>query len=534
MHSLRRCRVRRVALAAPLLVALLPAAARALTVSLELSDGDALVSRAECVDRAAEDLSLSWDLGSSSGASVQILASDASGCSETDATTAVLVDGLSTSQTSYPGDGDGAFTVSDVLESSGESAGTCDGDDFRVYVCVRLLDSSGDAVATGSAALRFQLERPPAPVAVAATPGEHALHLGWSAGTAATGATASSATYRAFASDGTTTASSGETSETSLRLDGLANGTTYQVWVVAYSEAGNPSDASVAVEGTPAPVDDFFELYRKAGGSEEVGCGSAGSGGLGALAPLLALLPALRARRRRPRRPGGSGRRGLLLLGALALLAPAAARADSPRLGAVEVGVGSYRPSIDSELGGTASPYSDVFGSRPGPMFRLGISWAVWTAGPLQLELGLRTGFFHASGKGRLEDGTASDDDTTFNVLPTGGTLTGRLELTRYHVPLEPYVRLGLERYSWWVTDGSGKIAHRGATHGWSAAAGLALPLSALDPVSAAQLDAETGINDLLLYLDVGHAQVDDLGAKKSWNLSDRGLSVTGGLLVAF
>jgi hypothetical protein len=531
MHSPTRRRARLVALAAPVLVALLPGAARALTVTLELGDGDALVSRAECTDRASEELSLSWDLASSTGDSVEILASSASGCSETYATTAVLVDGLSTSQTSYPGDGDGAFTVSDVLESSGESAGTCDGDDFRAYVCVRLLDSSGDTVATGSAALRFQLEQPPPPAAIAATPGESALHLSWSAGTATTGATASSATYQAFASDGTTTVSSGATSDTSLRLDGLANGTTYQVWVVAYSEAGNPSDASEVIQGTPAPVDDFFEHYQKAGGSEAVGCGAGGLGGLGALAPLLALLPRLRAARRRPRR---RSRRGLLLLGALALLAPAAARADSPRLGAVEVGVGSYRPSIDSEFGGTASPYSDVFGSRPGPMFRLGVSWAVWTAGPLQLELGMRTGFFHASGKGLLQDGSTSDDGTTFNVLPISGTLIGRLELTRYHVPLEPYVRLGLERYSWWVTDGSSKVAHRGATHGWSAAAGLALPLSALDPVSAAQLDAETGINDLLLYLDVGHAQVDDFGSKRSWDLSDRGMSLSGGLLVAF
>jgi hypothetical protein len=530
MHSLTRRRARLVALAAPILVALLPGAARALTVTLELDDGDALVSRAECTDRASEELSLSWDLASSTGDSVEILASSASGCSETDATTAVLVDGLSTSQTSFPADGDGALTVSDALESAGKSAGTCDGDDFRVYVCVRLLDSSGETVATGSAALRFQLERPAAPVSIAASPGEHALHVSWSAGTATTGATAASATYQAFASDGATTVSSAETSDTSLRLGGLANGTTYQVWVVAYSEAGNPSDASEAIQGTPAPVDDFFELYQKAGGSEEVGCGSGGLGGLGALAPLLALLPCLRAARRRPRR---RSRRGLLLLGALTLLAPAA-RADSPRLGAVEVGVGSYRPSIDSEFGGTASPYSDVFGSRPGPMFRLGVSWAVWTAGPLQLELGLRSGFFRASGKGRLEDGSLSDDSTTFNVLPVSGSLIGRLDLTRYHVPLEPYVRLGLERYNWWVTDGSSKVTHRGATHGWSAAAGLALPLSALDPVSAAQLDAETGINDLLLYLDLGRAQVDDFGSKGSWNLSDRGLSVSGGLLVAF
>jgi hypothetical protein len=220
---------------------------------------------------------------------------------------------------------------------------------------------------------------------------------------------------------------------------------------------------------------------------------------------------------------------------ALVVLAfPATVRAESPQVGALELGVGTYRPAIDSEFGGSAHPYSQAFGSRPGALLRLGLSFSVFSAGPLQLELGVRGGYFHVAGKGRLEDGTRSDDSTGLGVLPLSGVLIGRLRLARYHLPLEPYLRLGLERYGWWVTDGSGKVAHRGATDGWSGAAGLALPLRALDEQSAALLDAETGINDLLLFVEVSHAQVDDFGSRRSWNLSDRGMSVSGGLLVAF
>ena len=101
-------------------------------------------------------------------------------------------------------------------------------------------------------------------------------------------------------------------------------------------------------------------------------------------------------------------------------------------------------------------------------------------------------------------------------------------------VPLEPYLRLGLERYNWWVTDGSGKTSKRGATNGWSAAVGLAFSLGALDPESAADLSQETGLKDLSIYADASWARVDDFGSGKAWNLSDASVSFAGGLLVAF
>jgi uncharacterized protein (TIGR03382 family) len=501
-----------------------PTAATALEVTLSLDDGDALVSRAECADRSSEEIWLTWDLASATGSSVEILASNASGCSESDATTAVLVDGLSTSQTSYPTSGDAAFTVSDVLDAAGKSAGTCDGDDFRTYVCVRLLDSSGDEVATGSAVLKVQLERPPPPTSVKVAPGENALHVSWSAGDAVTGATASSEQYQVTASAGGTTVTSGKTSSTSLRLGGLANGTTYDVRVVAYSVAGNASDASDGATGTPAPVDDFYEIYLRDGGAAQGGCQTTGGESALAAAAVLFLLAGLSRARRRGRR-GASAFLAMLLLAA-----PGAARAA----GSVELGVAGYRPSIDDKLHGGATPYADVFGGGQRPMFQLTASWAALAGAAGRLELGVRTGYFRASGHGRFTDGTESDDTTALAIVPTSLILTARLGLGRWGVPLEPYARAALERYNWWVTDGSGKATRRGAVHGFGGTAGLALSLGALDLDGQHDLKRETGLSDLSIYAEATLARIDDFGAHRSWDLSPHGLSVAGGLRVAF
>jgi MYXO-CTERM domain-containing protein len=503
---------------------LLPGNARALDVSLSLADGDALVSRAECTARSSEEVEVTWDLASASGSTVEILASDASGCSS-DATSAVLVDDLSTSRTSYPESGETAFTVADVLEAAGKSVGTCDGDDFRTYVCVRLLDSSGSTVATGTATLRFQLERPPPPVSLAVSAGENALHVRWAAGTATTGAAADSDTYKVFAAAGGTTVSSGGTTDTSLRLGGLANGTTYDVWVVAYSEAGNASDASAQGAGTPAPVEDFYEVYRSDGGSEQRGCQSGDAGILGAL---VALALALRPRRR----PRGAARAATL--GALLLLAPAAARAERGGRGALELGAATYLPSIDRDFHGTAKPYADVFGGGARPIFQLTGAWAAWAGTSGRLELGLRGGFFRATGHGQFTDGTESEDTTALTLVPVGLVVTGRLGLGRWGVPLEPYARLGLERYSWWVTDGAGKTTRRGATHGWSSALGLALSLGALDRENARDVREEAGLQDLAVFVEATWARIDDFGRRGSWDLSPRGVSLGGGLRIAF
>lgn len=260
------------------LIGLAPIPAHAATLVL----GDSQISRTECVARSSQSVTLSWDLGTFTADHLQILSSSSSACSDsttTGITTGTLVDSIDTSQTAYPSSGDSTITLSEALSAAGASPGSCDGEDQVIYLCVRAVTTAGATAVNVSAKLTLQLEKPPPPVIGSVSPGEQALWVSWSAGTAVTGATASSATYRVFASANGTTVTSAETTSTTLRLGGLANLQTYDVRVVAYSIAGNPGDSSELSAGTPQHVVDFWEAYKAAGGSETGGCDQGGGGG---------------------------------------------------------------------------------------------------------------------------------------------------------------------------------------------------------------------------------------------------------------
>jgi len=57
----------------------------------------------------------------------------------------------------------------------------------------------------------------------------------------------------------------------SYDLTGLTNDQPYKVSVVAVDEFGNKSDVGVVVCATPSAVDDFWEVYKKAGGGDDGG-----------------------------------------------------------------------------------------------------------------------------------------------------------------------------------------------------------------------------------------------------------------------
>lgn len=522
-------------------VTTLPGQALAATVTL----GDDLISAAECSDRASKSISLSWDFGgATSGTEYAIVASTDSGCpassSDSGITTQVVVDGITASSTSQS---NSDLTLADLLSAAGVTSPSCTGDDTQIYVCVRLLDSSGSTLSTASARLKLQVASPPPPSDVSVAPGESALTVSWSPGTATTAAPASSKTYRVFAAAGGRTVQSDETSNTSLRLSGLEIGTTYDVTVVAYSQAGNASAASDLVPGTPVNVTDFWESYQAAGGRDGGGGGCAHAG----MDPLaLSLLVVALLLWRRPRRPGQHlveptrATRAALLLFVPALLVDRA-RADSPHLGSLELRLSGYRPRIDSEFAGAASPYADAFGSGRGWMGRVHLSGEVARlAGAL--EVGAGAGYFERYGHGRIEDGSRSADTTALKIVPLSLTVTYRWEdaFDRFGVPLVPYARLSLERYQWWALNGGGATSQAvgrqgyGATHGYSATLGLAFPLDALDAASARQMDRNWGLNHLFVFADVTRSSVNDFGSRRSWDLSDDGFTWAGGLLLAF
>jgi hypothetical protein len=237
--------------------------------------------------------------------------------------------------------------------------------------------------------------------------------------------------------------------------------------------------------------------------------------------------------------------RTLILLAALAAAAPVAAqepRFASPRWGAFELSAGPYRPRLDSEFGGSG-PFSTVFGNGRGVMFRADFAYSL-LVNYGSLDLGIGVGYTQRTGRGQLPTGGASADDTSIKIIPTRLSLTYRFDVLalKYRwLPLAPYARVSLDRYNWWVTNGSGDTANaggrsgRGATNGYSFSGGVALLLDAIDPMLARDMDRDTGINNVYVFVDFTKSYIKDFGSSSSWDLSDdRRVQISGGLLFVF
>ncbi len=228
------------------------------------------------------------------------------------------------------------------------------------------------------------------------------------------------------------------------------------------------------------------------------------------------------------------------LLAALAALLASAvpatrALADGggvPRFGAVELGVGQYYPNVDSEFTPPGA-YQKIFGTQRGYLFRAGFAWTMYDRWGT-LDLGLRTGYYRDSGHALLPDGTPSGDKTSFNVIPTSPFVNYRLDKWASWFPLVPYGRLTLERYNWWITGTTSNWAKYGATNGWSMTGGAALMLDFFDPVLGRDLRKDTGIEHTWLFFDFTKSKVDDFGSSKSWDLSDKKVSWSTGLMFTF
>jgi len=214
-----------------------------------------------------------------------------------------------------------------------------------------------------------------------------------------------------------------------------------------------------------------------------------------------------------------------LVLGMMLFSAPAMAEEfeQSPIRWMWDLRAGMFVPDIDSEFGGGATPFADIFGSDPKLAWRTEFSWQFYR-GIGSLGLGGDVGFFYRSGKALLEDGTKSGDTTSFMMVPMGLKLVYRFDWlqTTYHLPLTPYGKAGLVYNLWWITDGDGAIATwdtdsgggkaRGGTYGYEFALGLSLLLDFFDPESAGNLERESGINNSYIFVEWVYNKSDNFG----------------------
>jgi hypothetical protein len=230
---------------------------------------------------------------------------------------------------------------------------------------------------------------------------------------------------------------------------------------------------------------------------------------------------------------------------ALALLlagAATAARAESERAGFFDLRLSGYRPNIDAEFTDAAGPWGTIFGNDRAWMVRGTFGKTLWNkVGSVDLIIG--GGYFEKYGKGLVAaSGEPSSDKTAFKVVPVSLGLSYRFDwlALNYKIPLSPYLRANFERYNWWTLNGAGDTpsfeghSGSGATNGYSFTGGIAFLLDIFDEGMAREMDQDTGVNDSYLFIDFTKSYINDFGSKKSWDLSDDRVTVTGGLLFVF
>ncbi len=210
----------------------------------------------------------------------------------------------------------------------------------------------------------------------------------------------------------------------------------------------------------------------------------------------------------------------------------------------LQLRLGSYLPSIDSEQGLQGTPFSDIFGNSSELLFELALDREIWRGFGV-VTAGASFGFVQYLGKGRTQAGTVASDSTVLNLLPlrlnVGYHFTLLDEL--WDVPLVPYVVGGLSYYVWWVTDGVGDVASwktedgetndaYGGIFGLHVGLGIKLLLDWMDKGAAASIQNDVGVLNTFLFAEYNYSWVDGFGSGNHLSLSDD--TVMFGLMFEF
>jgi hypothetical protein len=262
----------------------LPAAATDYPIEITVNlttPGRPYINLADCEAPEEVDLSISWQLEEG----IQMWVDDREAdvfLSTSDTCSSVTVEIGDTEEdggdaivevNQYSGDfplQDDTLTLADVTKLD---CGSQTEKDY--YFCIRWEWETGDLynnkyIYRGGAPLRFDVKAPGVPVLTEASPGESNLKLQWDPpddediGSYII-------YYREEGSEEIRSKTETNGNAKGYQLTGLTNYTSYEVWIAAEDESENLGDESNHMTGTPEPVDDFWEVYRNNGGSEDGG-----------------------------------------------------------------------------------------------------------------------------------------------------------------------------------------------------------------------------------------------------------------------
>lgn len=229
----------------------------------------------------------------------------------------------------------------------------------------------------------------------------------------------------------------------------------------------------------------------------------------------------------------------LTALGLLAMVSGSALAEQSDQNWQLELKFGPYKPSVDDEFSGGTQPFDTIYGSTSVLLGVAEIDWQFWR-GIGSLALGVSGGYSQDRGTALAQDGSKSNDKTTFNVVPLQVHLVYNFDYlaTDYGIPFVPYAKGGFDYWIWWFDDASGDTSKAngrdalGGTLGWHVGGGLRFLLDWFDESSANSFDLEIGVNNSYIFGEFLYSQVDDFGSSKSISIGDA--MFMGGLAFEF
>lgn len=193
----------------------------------------------------------------------------------------------------------------------------------------------------------------------------------------------------------------------------------------------------------------------------------------------------------------------------------------SDQNGALEFRMGPYRPRVDEEFGGGATPFDDSFGPGQSVMVGLEVDWQVLhiphfgSIGP-----GVGAQFVTFSGNAPFADGSGvSQQPTSLWIIPTYAVGVLRLDVLArdFDVPLVPYIKAGLAYAIWEARDAGATseaagVQGLGAELGYQVQAGGMLLLNFFAPQASLDMDNATGVNNAYLFWEWMYSDVSSFG----------------------
>jgi hypothetical protein len=206
---------------------------------------------------------------------------------------------------------------------------------------------------------------------------------------------------------------------------------------------------------------------------------------------------------------------------------------ESPQNFAFEFRFGAFWPAIDSTPGlhpSTAdpngTPFAGIYHSGPQLMSGAEFDWEAFriphlgTIGP-----GLGLGYMKATTKAKKQSDPTMDsgEDTSIEIIPFFGVAALRVDvfLRDFHVPLVPWVKLGIGYALWRASNTLGTATSNGVlgeghTLGTHLALGLGLNLNFLDRDTAQEFDNSLGVNGTYLFAEFTREDLTGLGTQNS------------------